>query len=270
MGHNITGDVSADYRNCYINSGTTGAIVRRQPFGGTKASSFGNGAKAGGPNYLMQFALPKEIGPPHEKEPLSDEINQLVSIVQKYPMSTEELGIWYASAGSYTHWARRFAEDHDPSKIIGQDNILRYRPHKKICFRIQQKDRPLDILRVLAAALSCKTRLHISWDRDHSLIQVRDHLRPISSFFHIVEESENQFIERVKKGEFRRIRLISQPSQAMVLAGSESASFLDHAPVLSNGRFELLHYLREIIFSIDYHRYGNLGTREGEQRKPLE
>ena len=47
--------------NCYINRAITGAIVRRQPFGGTKASSFGNGAKAGGPNYLMQFALPKKL-----------------------------------------------------------------------------------------------------------------------------------------------------------------------------------------------------------------
>src|SRR5690606_32585373 len=31
--------------NLYINRTITGAIVRRQPFGGTKASSFGNGSK---------------------------------------------------------------------------------------------------------------------------------------------------------------------------------------------------------------------------------
>ena len=35
--------------NCYINRGITGAIVQRQPFGGCKQSSFGPGAKAGGP-----------------------------------------------------------------------------------------------------------------------------------------------------------------------------------------------------------------------------
>jgi len=39
--------------NLYINRGITGAIVRRQPFGGWKQSSIGPGAKAGGPNYLL-------------------------------------------------------------------------------------------------------------------------------------------------------------------------------------------------------------------------
>jgi RHH-type proline utilization regulon transcriptional repressor/proline dehydrogenase/delta 1-pyrroline-5-carboxylate dehydrogenase len=39
--------------NLYLNRGTTGAIVGRQPFGGFKMS--GVGAKAGGPDYLLQF-----------------------------------------------------------------------------------------------------------------------------------------------------------------------------------------------------------------------
>src|SRR5699024_98273 len=41
--------------NAYVNKPITGAIVRRQPFGGWKRSSVGTGCKAGGPNYL--FAL---------------------------------------------------------------------------------------------------------------------------------------------------------------------------------------------------------------------
>src|SRR5690606_26655863 len=41
--------------NLYINRPITGAIVQRQPFGGWKSSSFGPGAKAGGPNYVPQF-----------------------------------------------------------------------------------------------------------------------------------------------------------------------------------------------------------------------
>ncbi len=39
--------------NLYLNRGTTGAVVRRQPFGGLKLS--GVGAKAGGADYLKQF-----------------------------------------------------------------------------------------------------------------------------------------------------------------------------------------------------------------------
>ena len=124
--------------NCYINRGITGAIVRRQPFGGTKGSSFGNGAKAGGPNYLMQFAKPTEVSLPHEMSPVCEEVNKLNHALSKYNLSKEELGIWYASTSSYAFWAKRFEEDHDPSQIIGQDNLLRYRPHKKVRFRIQE------------------------------------------------------------------------------------------------------------------------------------
>jgi RHH-type proline utilization regulon transcriptional repressor/proline dehydrogenase/delta 1-pyrroline-5-carboxylate dehydrogenase len=45
--------------NLYINRKITGAIVRRQPFGGFKMS--GVGSKAGGPDYLIQFMLPQTI-----------------------------------------------------------------------------------------------------------------------------------------------------------------------------------------------------------------
>ena len=41
--------------NLYVNRGTTGAIVRRQPFGGWKHSVVGPGAKAGGPNYVASL-----------------------------------------------------------------------------------------------------------------------------------------------------------------------------------------------------------------------
>lgn len=43
--------------NMYLNRGITGALVGRQPFGGFKLS--GVGAKAGGPDYLLQFVDPK-------------------------------------------------------------------------------------------------------------------------------------------------------------------------------------------------------------------
>ncbi|MBI3291247.1 MAG: aldehyde dehydrogenase family protein, partial [Elusimicrobia bacterium] len=43
--------------NLYINRQITGAIVGRQPFGGYKLS--GIGSKAGGPDYLLQFLIPK-------------------------------------------------------------------------------------------------------------------------------------------------------------------------------------------------------------------
>jgi RHH-type proline utilization regulon transcriptional repressor/proline dehydrogenase/delta 1-pyrroline-5-carboxylate dehydrogenase len=45
--------------NLYINRKCTGALVDRQPFGGFKLS--GIGSKAGGPDYLLQFVLPRTV-----------------------------------------------------------------------------------------------------------------------------------------------------------------------------------------------------------------
>jgi RHH-type proline utilization regulon transcriptional repressor/proline dehydrogenase/delta 1-pyrroline-5-carboxylate dehydrogenase len=45
--------------NLYINRAIPGALVGRQPFGGLKMS--GIGSKAGGPDYLLQFVLPRTV-----------------------------------------------------------------------------------------------------------------------------------------------------------------------------------------------------------------
>lgn len=45
--------------NLYINRGCTGALVYRQPFGGAYMS--GVGSKAGGPDYLLQFVIPRAV-----------------------------------------------------------------------------------------------------------------------------------------------------------------------------------------------------------------
>ncbi|MDD2942453.1 MAG: proline dehydrogenase family protein [bacterium] len=45
--------------NLYINRSSTGALVERQPFGGAYMS--GVGSKAGGPDYLMQFVIPRVV-----------------------------------------------------------------------------------------------------------------------------------------------------------------------------------------------------------------
>jgi RHH-type proline utilization regulon transcriptional repressor/proline dehydrogenase/delta 1-pyrroline-5-carboxylate dehydrogenase len=45
--------------NLYVNRGTTGAMVARQPFGGNRLS--GTGTKAGGPDYLLSFVEPHAV-----------------------------------------------------------------------------------------------------------------------------------------------------------------------------------------------------------------
>lgn len=45
--------------NLYINRGCTGALVGRHPFGGFGMS--GIGSKSGGPDYLLQFMVPRNV-----------------------------------------------------------------------------------------------------------------------------------------------------------------------------------------------------------------
>ena len=45
--------------NLYLNRGCTAAVVGRHPFGGFKMS--GGGSKAGGPDYLLEFMVPRNI-----------------------------------------------------------------------------------------------------------------------------------------------------------------------------------------------------------------
>ncbi|HEX5033803.1 MAG TPA: aldehyde dehydrogenase family protein, partial [bacterium] len=154
--------------NLYINRGITGAIVRRQPFGGTKASSFGNGSKAGGPNYLREFLHVSQVGLPQQKHPINEWVNSLTTFLERIDLTAEQLGLWTASVANYAYWWKRMHQDRDPSKVVGQDNFFRYLPRKNIVLRLTPNSNPLDALRTAAAALTCGAHLEISWTADHT------------------------------------------------------------------------------------------------------
>ncbi len=252
--------------NLYINRTITGAIVRRQPFGGCKASSFGGGSKAGGPNYLRQFAKASQISLPQEKHPVNESVNNLTAFLDHIDLTAEQLGLWTASVANYAYWWKRLSQDRDPTKIVGQDNFFRYLPRKNITLRLEAHASPLDALRVCAAALTCHAKLEISWTpRTSSPI----HWLELVPILRVIEETEEHFLRRLKEGKIERVRLLEPPTAALLKAAAESATHLIDDAVLANGRLELLHYLREVSISSDYHRYGNLGLREGEMRKPI-
>jgi RHH-type proline utilization regulon transcriptional repressor/proline dehydrogenase/delta 1-pyrroline-5-carboxylate dehydrogenase len=251
--------------NLYINRTTTGAIVRRQPFGGCKASSFGGGSKAGGPNYLREFAHAAQTSLPKEKHPVNESVNQLTAFLDHIDLTAEQLGLWTASVANYAYWWKRLRQERDPTKIVGQDNHFRYLPRKNLTLRLQSHSSPLDALRVCAAALTCGAKMEISWTRHTTSFNWLE-LVPL---FRVIEESEAQFLTRLSSGKIGRLRLIEPATPQLFQASAESATHIIDDSVLANGRLELLHYLREVSISFDYHRYGNLGLREGEMRTPI-
>lgn len=245
--------------NCYINRSITGAIVQRQPFGGCKGSSFGRGAKAGGPNYLMQLMTYKEITLPKEKNKLSDAVQALGESLQKL-LTAEEYLCWQASAGNYAfYWNGYFSKSHDPAHLIGQHNQLSYRPHKKVFFRAQSNTSLLDLARIVTAAATVQCPIEISGARETLQEFSIMPWQKTETVCSLMIESDDQFLQRVKRGEIDRLRLLSTPGKELQLSAAEGGCQLLIFNVVSNGRVELLNYLREVSLSFDYHRYGYLG-----------
>lgn len=253
--------------NCYINRGITGAIVQRQPFGGTKNSSFGPGIKAGGPNYLMQLMIPIQSKLPVEKDKLDQAALDLGKLADK-SLSGEALDQWHAAVGSYSFfWKHYFSKEHDPSCLVGQDNTFKYIPIDGLCLRLQQQDSIADFWLAAAALAIIKIPIEVSVDPSLHIDLVE--IDPILPFVTWTVETEEECLTRAAKRHFSKLRLLSKLSSDRLKALAESAIQFQVIPMSANGRIELLKFLREVSISSDYHRYGNLGLREGEKRKPL-
>ena len=64
------------------------------------------------------------------------------------------------------------------------------------------------------------------------------------------------------------IRALSTPPSDFMTEIAPMLGCLDTSPPSANGRLELIHFVREVAISYDYHRYGNLMAREDEPCKP--
>ncbi|HET7543230.1 MAG TPA: bifunctional proline dehydrogenase/L-glutamate gamma-semialdehyde dehydrogenase, partial [Polyangiaceae bacterium] len=114
--------------NLYVNRKITGAIVRRQPFGGWKESSFGPGAKAGGPNYVAQFVELRAVAeaPAHAESVVLPA--RVAELLQLLGSSLDGSALRSAAAELVTAHTRWFASACDESQLRGEDNFLGYRP----------------------------------------------------------------------------------------------------------------------------------------------
>ncbi|MBS4167704.1 bifunctional proline dehydrogenase/L-glutamate gamma-semialdehyde dehydrogenase [Parachlamydia sp. AcF125] len=249
--------------NCYINRTITGALVQRQPFGGCKQSSFGPNIKAGGPHTLTQFMLAEQKILPENHGQTPAFAASIAEHLEKNGFSSEKINRWNIAVADYMQaWNTYFSRDQDPSKILGQDNLLHYAPYPKMFFRIQDSDDYIEILLVMAAAHLCGTPLEISGGPKHLERLIQTDWAQQSPPLNISIETEEDFIAKISEIQYGRIRLLSPCSPFLLEKLSKSYFALISSPVLSKGYLELIKYVREVAFSINYHRYGNLGERE--------
>ncbi|MGD1999325.1 MAG: hypothetical protein PVJ00_02075 [Desulfobacterales bacterium] len=163
------------------------------------------------------------------------------------------------------HFEREFSLENDYFHLRGQDNILRYRPIGRVMVRIQTEDSLFDVLaRIAAVRISgCDLLISIHPDMRH----------PATAFLasidgqnllgkSVVEHQTDQDlirllpdIQRIRYADPRRV-----PAEVFG-AAAEVGFYIARAPVLMEGRIELLHYLINQSICDAYHRYGNLGER---------
>jgi RHH-type proline utilization regulon transcriptional repressor/proline dehydrogenase/delta 1-pyrroline-5-carboxylate dehydrogenase len=206
--------------NAYVNRHITGAIVRRQPFGGWKASAVGPGAKAGGPNYVAEFGVWTETAP---------------------PSGAEAWDAWLEKArrSDALAWASEFSVSHDPSALRVEANIFRYRPVPAYTVRVGEGAVEHQVQRVISAAAVAGVPVTVSrWG----------------------EETHEEFARSVRTGLVAgRIRVVGRAPLLREAAASRlgEVTVLDQ-PVTFDGRRELLNVLHEQALSITKHRFGHV------------
>lgn len=278
--------------NLYINRVTTGAIVLRQPFGGIGKSAFGPGIKAGGPNYvaqLMRFAdlLPSppprggresDPGPPEdvaarELDQLGRDLAERISSNDGGEPPNGELEKVVAAIASYRRrYAEELGREHDDARLVGQDNLRRYLPVEALRIRVDRADGAFELFARVCAARIVGCRVTVSMPRGYhsAALDLLDHLtEPWGAAIEMVQESDEELAAIVQNRQTDRLRYAAKDRvpRAVRRAVGDSGIYIADAPVLIEGRVELLWYVREQSISHDYHRYGNLGARSDEPRR---
>ncbi|MBE0492423.1 MAG: bifunctional proline dehydrogenase/L-glutamate gamma-semialdehyde dehydrogenase [Sulfurospirillum sp.] len=258
--------------NLYINRGTTGAIVLRQPFGGMGKSAIGAGRKVGIYNYITQFMDFEEVALPKVAK-LRE--HPLVSLVQSWKEGVgrglhvgfeDVFGRLEISTLSYLeNFEQEFGVDHDYFKLRGEDNIFRYLPLNKVALRVVAEDTLFDVLARIFAAKVAGVSLHVSieaslensvasflFENKESILDADDTL---------VRENEIDFANAIESVDRILFCDIAHVSEYIFEAANKASKFIVRAKPMMEGRLELLNYFQEQSISHSYHRYGNIGIR---------
>lgn len=218
--------------NAYVNRHITGAIVRRQPFGGWKRSAVGPTAKAGGPEYLHA------LGRWHEDADL--------------PLDA-------TVAGYRTWWAARAARGEDPSGLRAERNELRYRPlPAPVVLRIDGATPAAQIARAQAAARAVGAELHVSvapTDGGRGAGLTGADVGAEASV-PTVTEPDAELAARLHR--YSRLRLLTGAGDRLRRAAHAAHVAIDDAPIAAVPAIELPRWLRAQAISETMHRYGNV------------
>ncbi|MEP6478200.1 MAG: proline dehydrogenase family protein [Rhodoglobus sp.] len=251
--------------NLYVNRGITGAIVRRQPFGGWKRSTVGTGAKAGGPNYVMTLGTwePVETAPDRDLrlDGLSRRVASVIKRAQPGMDFVEFDRVRRAAVSDEAAWQSEFGASRDISNLGVERNVFRYRPIP-VTIRLADGGSIADLVRLLAAASLTGAPVHVSSALPLPTPLVESFGEAVAPVIvrSVVVETDARWLARAQAGQLAttRVRLAGGDGAALakVLDGNPDVAIWS-GPVTTAGRIELLPFLHEQAVSITAHRFGN-------------
>jgi RHH-type proline utilization regulon transcriptional repressor/proline dehydrogenase/delta 1-pyrroline-5-carboxylate dehydrogenase len=241
--------------NLYVNRGTTGAIVRRQPFGGWKKSAVGAGTKAGGPNYLVGLGNWTSAGSSAPAVKLTDEPAALLEAAIKAGLSASDLEYLRRAMNSDAQaWSSEFGTARDVSGLTAERNVFRYRP-VPVQVRLSDATQLAPLVRVLAAGAVAGSTVSVSLPAELPS-PLAEQFR--SSGTAVSIESDLEWRNRLAASDGGRLRLIGGDVAAVATAvGGRPDLAIYSQPVTESGRIEILPFLREQAVSVTAHRFGS-------------
>jgi len=262
--------------NLYINRGTTGALVLRQPFGGMGKSALGAGIKTGGPHYVTQFFEAEEIGPP-QPGPVGGS-HPLLRLAQRWQLRLDwnrfgddagDIRKTVLAIRSYLfHVENEFSRELDFFHLRGQDNVLRHLPVGTVVVRLQPQDGLFETLARIAAVKTTGNRLRVSVPKGLDTPATRFLYGPegrrLTGKEPVFQETDRDLIACLPEVERIRYAAPDRVPKEIFAAAAETGFYIARTPVMMDGRIELLQYYRQQSVCTNYHRYGNLGSRHGE------
>ena len=148
----------------------------------------------------------------------------------------DEQWLSQAVASDEAWWTEEFGRVHDPTGLTCESNQFRYRPVGRVVI-VVTAGRDVAGRRLVAAAKRCGCDVAVVNERD---------------------DSADRIVGRVRQIRPDRIRTVGECSPELRRVADDLGIHVADSPVTSNGRIELLHYLREQAISRTMHRYGNL------------
>ena len=234
--------------NLYVNRAITGAIVRRQPFGGWKRSVVGPCMKAGGPNYLIGLSDWRSR-PSVSTAPLGPLAERALEAARQSGLSEEPLE---RSMRSDAEAMAEFGRARDVTGLRAERNMLRYLP---VPVEIRSADQDVAaLLRVTAAGALAGAPLNVSVA--HALPTAVGRLFA-SWRVPVTIEAQSSWQSRLATRQAGRIRLLgASASEALHAADGRPDVVIYDFPITEAGRIELLPFLREQAVSVCAHRFG--------------